>query len=970
MTELNDSQKVFVNKMDGMMVVDAGPGTGKTTSVVERYVNFIKNDIDPMNILMLTFTNNAALEMKNRIIESLMNNESGNSLQKLSNNIRVSTFDSLCLNIVMDCPNAVGDFFGLKESLSRNMKLVENETLDVQYFMNFYARYIADHGERYQTDKYNPAAVMSNNTRDLYNLICKLMSRGVIPLRYEWFGKGERIVKGNVQTVSKKLLDNKDIVKSKLIKLPAEKKEYCFQDIDLASIDENIEEIIESIADEDRKMMLEFIRDIYFGYIERSIIDNRLTFGLCELFAFAVLFSDSKSRSMHSVDYMMVDEFQDTNELQMKICLLLLKKPNLCVVGDWKQGIYGFRFVSEKNITEFEDRADRFITELKKDVDIPFDMPDVLSLEFTENYRSSSLIIGKPGEKGKVFESLMIKGSKDDEITNGKIVELIPKRDDEIGENTEFKLLKAKDRDDEIDTVVKKIIDYITNPKYKIVKNGEERNVRFNDIAVLCRGSKICISILEKCVSSHIPAFYQGEMEIMSTREGKLALAWLRYVNNPNDKRGCVAILVDRGYSLSKIRSMLRKKKDSNDEYIVMPLNIKDYRDKIENKKRRPNDLLTSIFAFYGLDNEITQSIINVLSSAYSNSLLTLSDLIRLIEDDIENGTKYEVEPSLDTEAVTIQTMHKSKGLQYPIVIIADVNSRKFPDTKGEKSVIKFDDELGIRCKKEYVINENDGIKNEGIMDSWRYEILSELKSKDYSEERRLLFVALSRAEQYVTMTAYNPSSFFKHFGDGEPIGKVKSMSESYAEQRISLMPELLEFEKKRNSLSPHDIMAVYDGYTDEEIKGKGAEYGNRVHEAAYKMWKGLPYDDSLDEIDEIRSVLDSVKDAETMAEVRCVLPIGNTSVKGIIDLIAVFDDHVEIHDYKTDETQKNKQAYVLQLSIYAQAAKEMYSKPVVAYIDYVSQKVREKINIMTNDEIEEKIKEYYDKVSKGLIHP
>ena len=50
---------------------------------------------------------------------------------------------------------------------------------------------------------------------------------------------------------------------------------------------------------------------------------------------------------------MIIDEFQDTNALQMMISLMLLSEPNLCVVGDWKQGIYGFRYADVDNILDF-----------------------------------------------------------------------------------------------------------------------------------------------------------------------------------------------------------------------------------------------------------------------------------------------------------------------------------------------------------------------------------------------------------------------------------------------------------------------------------------------------------------------------------------------------------------------------------------------------------------------------------------
>ena len=358
---------------------------------------------------------------------------------------------------------------------------------------------------------------------------------------------------------------------------------------------------------------------------------------------------------MHTVDYMMVDEFQDTNELQLKICLLLLNKPNLCVVGDWKQGIYGFRFVSIENITQFEDRVDLFITELNRDDKrIPFKMVGVKCIEFTENYRSSSLILEK------VFRSLELKGSEKDVIENANVVLLNAKKDELYGDNTSFDMIQTESLDDEIDIVIKKIKQYISDPKYVVFdKDGNKKKMSFGDIAVLCRNGKLCRQILDRCSEQHIPAFFQGDLEIMSTREGKLVLAWLRYVNNSKDKRGMMAILSDRGYSLSQIETILGEKGTG-----AMPDEFNRQRFRLLNKRRRPNDLLTTIFAFYGLDNDITQSIITVLSSAYSNSLMTLSDLIRLIEEDIKNGTKYNVDQALDAEAVTIQTMHKAKGLE------------------------------------------------------------------------------------------------------------------------------------------------------------------------------------------------------------------------------------------------------------------------------------------------------------------
>jgi len=65
----------------------------------------------------------------------------------------------------------------------------------------------------------------------------------------------------------------------------------------------------------------------------------------------------------------MVDEFQDSSEIQFKLTLLLAGTNNICVVGDWKQSIYSFQYADVDNIREFETRLERFTTELNNDYD-------------------------------------------------------------------------------------------------------------------------------------------------------------------------------------------------------------------------------------------------------------------------------------------------------------------------------------------------------------------------------------------------------------------------------------------------------------------------------------------------------------------------------------------------------------------------------------------------------------------------
>ncbi|WP_400204704.1 UvrD-helicase domain-containing protein [Candidatus Methanarcanum hacksteinii] len=961
MSDLNEKQLLLANHIDGMVVVDAGPGTGKTHTIVDRYVNMVKSNIDPMKIMMLTFTRNAAEEMKARITKKLISMDEGDSkaYRNMAKNVRTTTFDSKCLNIVLDSPESVNDFFCIKESLSRSAHLVENETLNREYFRNFYAKFINEHSGRYHKDGKDPAALIGNKVNDLYKIINKLMSRGIIPMEYEWFGKGERLIEGRTDDLFITLKNNEKSVKKAIDDAKRSEDDYALPD-ELGSCDDEpiSDDILRSISHEDRFMLFEFIRDVYFGYIRSSIADNRLTFGLVELFAFAILYSDRRSREMHTVDYMMVDEFQDTNELQLKICLLLLNKPNLCVVGDWKQGIYGFRFVSIENITQFEDRVDLFITELNRDDKrIPFKMVGVKCIEFTENYRSSSLILEK------VFRSLELKGSEKDVIENANVVLLNAKKDELYGDNTSFDMIQTESLDDEIDIVIKKIKQYISDPKYVVFdKDGNKKKMSFGDIAVLCRNGKLCRQILDRCSEQHIPAFFQGDLEIMSTREGKLVLAWLRYVNNSKDKRGMMAILSDRGYSLSQIETILGEKGTG-----AMPDEFNRQRFRLLNKRRRPNDLLTTIFAFYGLDNDITQSIITVLSSAYSNSLMTLSDLIRLIEEDIKNGTKYNVDQALDAEAVTIQTMHKSKGLEYPAVIIAGINQRSMPNTNSDKEVLRYSDAYGIRCTKEYRSTIVDDTEYDSVLNSWRYNVLKGIKNPDYSEDRRLMFVATSRAKQYLTVTSYNPSRFFKDLGTANDNIDFDEFEMIEKDVELSKVPVIGDYATRRRSLSPHDLMSVFKNRV-EDTNGEGTKYGTKVHEYAYSMWRGRKCDVDFKEHDRIKEILDSVSKAITVAEERFVLPVDDVSIKGTIDLLAEFDDHIEIHDYKTDGTKANRKLYELQLSIYAAAVASTTDKPIECYIDYLNIGSDKVENMYTMEDIRSFVKKYYELVSKGEL--
>ena len=387
------TQDVIAETIDGMVVVDAGPGTGKTYTVVKRYLNIISRpDVSPKDVLLLTFTNNAAEEMEERIKRKMTEDH----MERESKLVMAKTFDSFCLSIVLDSPDLVSGFFGMKERLTRDATMQQNETLNKDYFIRFMDGYLKNHGAEFG----DMAIIASEDPLSIMELISNLMSRGLIPLKTGWFGNNWRgILEGDVPLVFQRLKENNEVGS----------KGGCKNWSAVNDIDDNLcygrpsrvdrepmpVEHLEQAARQDRGELFDFIHSIYYEYIRQSISDNRLTFNLVAVMAFTVLYAKQSVRDRNSFRYLMVDEFQDTNANQMMISMMILSEPNMCVVGDWKQGIYGFRYVSIENITNFERKAVEYRRFLNDDGNkrVRFSIPEVVQLPLDRNFRSSQPII-------------------------------------------------------------------------------------------------------------------------------------------------------------------------------------------------------------------------------------------------------------------------------------------------------------------------------------------------------------------------------------------------------------------------------------------------------------------------------------------------------------------------------------------------------------------------------------------------
>lgn len=1003
MSELNEDQKRMAETLDGMLVVDAGPGTGKTKTIVDRYINLISQEgVSPTDVLLLTFTRNAAEEMKTRIMGALTalcdDGDGGDEWLSKSRLVRVQTFDSFCLSIVMDSPDLATSMFGIEEKLTHSVKMVSNESVSRQRFLAFLDGFIQDNLNVYG----RWTAVANEFKDDLYDLINCLLTKGIYPLSNGWFGGrngkelygdpdcvynliwsiNEKGPKGGKSVARNALKDAVDNIGG-YSELPS----YFEKEFEIVP-----EQMLKDAAYENRDSLIAFVHDVYHAYIRDCVTRDCLTFGIASMMAFSVLYNNKAVRERNRFRYIMIDEFQDTNAAQIMMSLMILEKPNLCVVGDWKQGIYGFRHVSIEFIRDFTNKVNEIREQLNEDgiERVLFEIPEPCMIPFTFNYRSSQLIVDH------AFNSLYLKATKKEKLNEdelrSKITLLKSMGDPMYSDATEVRFVQAPEKTLETDAVERCIREYIGSDKYPVrsMKDGriEERRMRLGDIAVLCRTVKGCRAVVDHLESHGIHAYLHGDLEIMATREGKLVLAWLRYMSNDHDPRGICAIMADLGYGIDDCYAVSKKPE-------LAPVAISSQKKLLRSKRLRTNELLTSIFEWYGISNDISQTIVNVLSDLHRGSMMTISDLIEFIEEDLSGGKRsaYTVDGAIGTDAVAVMTMHKAKGLEFPTVIIPYIDTKTVPLSNSRRSVFRLDGIAGLRCS--HTVFDFGGYSK--IVKSWKTDLIgaatSDSRHKDgYDEERRLLFVAMSRAKQYETLISGPEPSFFMTGLCDDPQSSMTierlELDSEHTPDVVSEKPDLSGYGSRVTSFSVHELLKldfenVGEGAVADEVaaEGRGKEYGTKVHEEADRMHTmGIVLDDYPESRWIAENVLSRIRSpwgrgdyatdyVDSFSEQGCTLPLDDPKVvvRGIIDLLIVFEDRVEVHDYKTDGSKANQGEYELQLSVYAHVVKRVYPNlPVRCFIDYAYLGETIEFDPLPFERIEERVREASERSVNG----
>ena len=958
----NENQQRLINSTDGIYRVDAGAGTGKTFAITRRYAHILDStDAVPEDILLVTFTRNAAREMRERIVQ-----QTDYDLRELQS-APISTFHAYCFRLLRRYGHTVPETLGIDDQIPDSIDLIEEPVRERQRFQRFMSTFADDHPEH---------ADMLRIFRDpatLHTLIGELAAKGVIPTRDGWFRSSDGPLDGDREAFFETVAEANTPGEGASGPTNSDARgsvggwdasEYVPDAPSKAEVHDDPQvnrSVIERAYDEDRTALLAFVHDVYHEYLAYALRNDYLTQGLMLALAFVMLCDRPQVREQVAHEYVMVDEFQDTNELQFKIALLLASTNNLCVVGDWKQSIYGFQHTSVENITAFDDRLERFTRELNADrTRIDYPVESVTTIPLYENYRSSASILEF------AEQSLSIPATYSEDVDDP----LAGERSLAATNHVDNAQIDAYQASDEHELLLDRIQLVVDNDDYAVEvtddpqpdtgataaqQEAAERErlgaPSYEDIAIFTRTRAFAREFLAVADEYGVPVAYEGGVELFDTPEAKLALAWLRIAES-NARRGWAVVLERAGYSFDRTETIL-----DTEAYPDAMVQFREELAAIDTL----GGFLRRVFDRYGRTSAYADALVDHLTSLYETSTLTRGEAIQYIEANLIAGTTVEIETSPGEDAVTLQTIHGAKGLEYPIVMLANLNDRAFPHYGQPPGCpIVYDDELGLRQTRAY----SEPGAHPHVYPHWPTKLLQSIQPSTYDEERRLLYVAMTRAKRHLLFTAGDDPS---RFMDGlsidateiEPAPDHVTVDRAAATPFETTIPDSSTVPRR---LSVHDIMD--DSVYDERDGGRGTDFGTDVHDFAEAYALDEPVEPSNDDERAVATLIDDL-DGELIPEEPALLPLPGdpqVTLAGIIDLVHVTDDRVEIIDYKTDPDRLAHDEYRTQLSVYYHVLASVYpNRPIQATVFYTQAATSVTIDPISIDEL--------DRLSRGRHH-
>ena len=1022
MMDLTPEQQLAVDLEGTNIIVSAGAGSGKTAVLSERVIRKLKDGIDIRNILMLTFTNEAAGEMANRIRKKIKKAGLTSQLEFLDQ-AYITTFDAFALSLVkkyhyvlnidksIDIIDSsiidlkrnefleeiflslyeakdekflklIGDFTTRDDEVIKKAILSINKSLDLKYDKE---DYIDNYINNFYNNKY-----IEQLFAEYFNYLKKIsleLEDSVLILENFMDSSSYENIYNSLSKLFRPNSYN-DLYKNNNIILPR----FTKVDSSGISVKENIQELFKELNElviysEDELKNNYFCTRDYVEVILKIIkmLDEKISlykkehnsYEFTDIAKMAIsIVKDNEDIRLELKDKfneIMIDEYQDTNDLQ-ETFIKLLENDNVYMVGDIKQSIYRFR---NANPLIFKDKYDRYsINNGGKKIDL------------LKNFRSREEVLYNINE---IFAPLMTQdiGGINYKVSHAMVYgnkAYIEKGANDYNNYLDILTYNNEDKkytNDEIEAfIIAKDIKKKIEEKYLVFDFDKEcnRDVTYNDFCIILdRGSKM--SLFKKVFEYlDIPMEVYKDNNLIEENDVfiiKNIIGLILSIKDGiyNKKLKYYFTSVARSYIGNLCDNEIFKCFEENKIFKTDIYN-KCYEISKDIDIMTPNILLKRIikdFDFYDkfiLVGNVDAAIkrINYLLELSKNaenlgfSIIDFSNYLNeMIDSDQE--IKYK-EAKSNSISVKIMNIHKSKGLEFPICYFAG-----FPKTfniSDLKNKFMFDNKYGILTP----------FYKEGIGETFvKTLVKNNYYLNEVAEKIRLFYVALTRAKEKMIMVMPNidDKKYVKDeisFMDGIKFRSfydfIKSISGNLAKYMISIdlnnvgvtkdyefskslsknmvnneeanmlfiedeIP-FIEIEKKHASKTIKEILSVSDEKT--------LEFGVKIHELLELTdFKNANTDNKY--VNHLLNTFD-FNSAKIYQELEFSYELDDVLYHGIIDLMLEYEDKIFIIDYKLKNI--DDENYIKQLNVYYNYVKCISNKDVHMYLYSILDNVTKEI--------------------------
>ena len=1021
MSKWTPEQELAIHESGTNIIVSAGAGSGKTAVLSERVINKIESGIHVNELLILTFTNAASAEMKDRIRKKISKNPDFKDELDLLSSSYITTFDSFALSVLKK--------YHYLLNVSNNIAITDESIVQIEeekIIDDIFEELYSSRNERFINLINNYCVKNDNRIRENVLKIALQINSNINKEEYIRNIREDYFSESNI---NKLISDFDNLIKEKknVIRLELENLEYYFENDYVSSIESALDSLLESDssdlykytnvnlpnaprgssdeAKEAKKLLknkidkllsygefgsfddirasilrsrddINIILDIVEEFIRRlsdyKLKNNIYTFNDVASLSIKILKENEFVRNelRDSFKEIMIDEYQDTNDVQ-DIFISLISNNNVYMVGDIKQSIYKFR---GSNPEIFKSKYEKYS---KNDNGIKIDL--------TKNFRSRDEVrnninsifgllmdseIG--GANYKVSHEMIYGNQKYDteKVEDFRYdMDIFEYENDTHGfTNSEIEIFKiVNDIKDKMNSGMK-VFDKETNSL---------KDITYNDFVIILDRSKYFTDYKKVFEYFGVPLSILKDEELNTNSDIMLLKNLIDIVIRINNEDYGVEFKYD---FISIARSFLYEYSDSDIFESFKNNTFKDtsiFRElsTINNIGSMTSSIMLErildVTKFYSKINKVGEyEDINLrLNTLYNiaqniNELgYDISDFSSYLDDLIRNGIGISYNGyKTSSDSVKIMTIHKSKGLEYPICYFADL-----------------DHEFNMRdLTDEFIVSNNYGLI---IPDEENPSVVKELYKYEYMKEEigerlRLLYVALTRArEKMIIVLPYKDTKKLELDNNGLidrvrrlDISKLSDfiyyirdyLSEYFTSinlEELNLTKNYLFKKEISNKLgnTPNDFVVseinikdekVDESHFSKEVKGiieyeeyKQMKYGTKVHEILeYIDFNN--FDDSLidDEFikGKIKKLLESelfknIKNAKLYKEYEFNYMSGDTSYNGIIDLMTEYDDHIDIIDYKLKSVSDEK--YIDQLNGYRNYISTKTNKPINVYL-------------------------------------